>query len=92
MAHYAILKNDIVLQVITGVDEDVTQIDEDGNNVGGSTEAWENFYASQFSENDITCKRTSYNARSNGYRGKYAGIGDYYDSTLDKFISLEKES
>ena len=93
MAHYAFLdQNNKVVKVIAGVDEDVTQKDENGNEVGGSTEAWESFYSSQPWNEGLTCKRTSYNAAENGYRGKYAGIGDSYDSTLDKFISPKEES
>ena len=30
--------------------------------------------------------KTSYNAAINGFRGKYAGIGDTYDEALDAFI------
>ena len=30
--------------------------------------------------------QTSYNAN---FRGKFAGIGDYYDQTLDIFVGLE---
>ena len=33
--------------------------------------------------------QTSYN---DSFRGKYAGIGDYYDETLDEFIITEVES
>jgi hypothetical protein len=92
MAHYALLKNGIVVQVITGVDENITQIAENGNEVGGSSEAWEAFYSSQEWNRGLTCKRTSFNAATNGYRGKYAGIGDIYDAALDKFISPKEES
>jgi hypothetical protein len=42
MAHYALINSDnIVVQVITGVDENVIQTDVDGTQVGGTTEAWE---------------------------------------------------
>jgi len=93
MAHYALIdQNNIVVKVIAGVDENVTQIDENGNEVGGSTEAWENFYENQPWHKEFTCKRTSYNAETNGYRGKFAGLGDVYDSTLDKFVSPKEES
>ena len=33
--------------------------------------------------------KTSYNAEINGFRGKYAGIGDTYDAELDIFIAPE---
>jgi hypothetical protein len=37
---------------------------------------------------DGTWKQTSYNAN---FRGKYAGIGDTYDATLDQFVSSVSE-
>jgi hypothetical protein len=44
MAHYAFLnENNIVTEVITGVDEEIIQTDLDGTKVGGSSEAWETF-------------------------------------------------
>ena len=45
MAHYAFIEpeTNLVVKVIAGVDETVTQIDADGNEVGGSTDAWEAF-------------------------------------------------
>ena len=82
MAHYAFLDdNNIVTEVITGVDEYITQTDLDGTDVGGSSEAWETWYGNFRGQ---TCKRTSYNGN---IRGKYAGIGDIYDPIEDKFIS-----
>ena len=81
MAHYAFIdSNNVVVKVITGVDENETQFDN-GVEVGGSTEAWEKFYENQFWHSGLTCKRTSYNAATNGYRGKYAGIGDIWNGT-----------
>lgn len=88
MAYYALLDfNNVVFQVITGVNEWETQVDTDGTIVGGSTEAWEDFYASRPWLETAGCKRTSYNAEYNGYRGKYACIGDIYDADIDAFIS-----
>ena len=82
MAHYAFLdENNIVNEVIVGVDEDVTQVDTDGTEVGGSTEAWENFYGNNRSK---VCKRTSIN---NNFRKRYACIGDTYDAERDAFIA-----
>ena len=83
MAHYALLdSNFIVVDVITGIDENETQVDLDGTVVGGSSEAWENFYASRPWFEGLICKRTSYNTVGgihNGsgipYRNNYAGIG-----------------
>jgi hypothetical protein len=84
MAHYAIIDNrNIVTQVITGVDEDVIQIDKDGTEVGGSTEAWEAFYTAQLNNPNYYVKRTSYNET---IRGVYAGIGWTYNADLDEFV------
>ena len=82
MAHYALLdSNNVVVKVITGVDENVIQTDLDGTQVGGSSEAWEQFYASQ--HKGLTCKRTSYN---NNIRANFAGVGMKYDEQFDVFI------
>ena len=83
MAHYALLKDSIVVQVITGVDENIIQTDENGNNVGGSTEAWEAFYSSREWNRGFICKRTSY---SGSIRGRFAGIGYKYLEDADVFI------
>ena len=86
MAHYALINKDtnIVEQVITGVDENITQTDLDGTQVGGSSEAWEQFYASRSWFENVYCKRTSYNAN---IRANYAGIGYKYDKDFDVFIA-----
>lgn len=85
MAHYALINSDnLVVKVITGVDEDVTQIDVDGTEVGGSAEAWEQFYENQPWHAGLTCKRTSYNGN---IRKQYAGIGWTYNSEHDIFVS-----
>ena len=90
MAHYAFLNSsNVVVQVITGVDETVTQIDLDGTEVGGSSEAWEQFYQNQPQHQGLLCKRTSYNGN---IRGRYAGIGYTYDADLDEFIAPVIES
>ena len=84
MAHYALINSDnIVVQVITGVNEDVIQIDENGNEVGGTSEAWEQFYASRPWFEGLTCKRTSYNGNT---RANFASIGYEYDAEFDAFI------
>lgn len=84
MAHYALIdSNNIVVNVITGVDETTTQVDLDGKEVGGSSEAWEQFYENQPWNAGLTCKRTSYN---NNIRKHYAGIGYTYSADLDVFI------
>lgn len=85
MAHYAFINSEnIVVKVITGVDETETQTDTDGTVVGGSAEAWEAFYAAQPWHEGLTCKRTSYNGN---IRKQYAGIGFTYDATLDAFYA-----
>jgi len=94
MAHYALIdKNNVVVQIITGVDENVIQTDVDGTEVGGSAQAWETFYASRPWFEGLTCRRTSYNTLGNQHknggtplRGNYAGIGYTYDAAFDVFI------
>jgi len=84
MAHYAFLdSNNVVVKVITGVDENETQLNN-GVEVGGSTEAWEQFYENQSWHSGLTCKRTSYNGN---FRGVYAGIGYTYDPVNDVFVA-----
>jgi hypothetical protein len=85
MAHYALIdENNIVVNVITGVDENIIQTDIDGTQIGGSTEAWETFYSSLPWFQGLICKRTSYNAR---IRKNYAGVGFSYDLERDAFIA-----
>ena len=72
MAHYAFLdNNNVVTEVITGIDE--TQLIE-----GLDTETWYGNLRNQ------VCKRTSYNNR---IRKQYAGIGYSYDPVADVFIA-----
>ncbi len=79
MAHYAwINENNLVINVTVGVDETTIQ---DG--IGGSTEAWEQFYTQAVNTENVYIKRTSYNGK---IRKHYAGIGYYYDENLDAFI------
>jgi hypothetical protein len=71
MAHYAFLdENNIVTEVITGIDE--TELIE-----GLDTETWYGNFRGQ------VCKRTSYNGN---IRKNYAGIGCTYDEERDAFI------
>ena len=71
MAHYAFLdENNIVTEVITGVDE--TELIE-----GLDTETWYGNFRGQI------CKRTSYNGN---IRVNYASIGYSYDTIADAFI------
>jgi len=76
MAHYAFLdENNIVTEVITGIDE--TELIE-----GLDPETWYGNFRGQ------VCKRTSYN---NNYRFNYAGIGYSYDADADAFIASKPE-
>ena len=77
MAHYAFLdENNIVTEVITGIDE--TEMIE-----GLDTETWYGNFRGQ------VCKRTSYNAK---IRNCFAGIGFYYDAEQDIFVSPTPEN
>jgi hypothetical protein len=72
MAHYAFLdENNVVIEVITGIDE--TELIE-----GLDPETWYGNFRNQ------VCKRTSYN---NKIRKQYAGIGYTYDPTADQFVA-----
>jgi hypothetical protein len=72
MAHYAFLdENNIVTEVIVGVDE--TELIE-----GLDPETWYGNFRGQ------VCKRTSYNGN---IRKNFAGVGSFYDETLDSFIA-----
>jgi hypothetical protein len=72
MAYYAFLdKNNIVTEVIPGIDE--TELIE-----GLDTETWYGNFRGQ------VCKRTSYNGN---IRKQYAGIGYTYDADNDVFIA-----
>jgi hypothetical protein len=76
MAHYAFLnENNIVTEVITGIDE--TELIE-----GLDPETWYGKFRGQI------CKRTSYNV-TNGFRKNYAGVGFTYDETRDAFIGAK---
>ena len=76
MAHYAFLdENNIVTEVITGIDE--TELIE-----GLDPEIWYGNFRNQ------DCKRTSYNRN---YRKNFAGIGFTYDPDRDAFIAPEPE-
>jgi hypothetical protein len=86
MAHYATInEQNKVIAVNTGVDETVTQIDTDGTEVGGSTEAWEAFYTAQLNNPTLFVKRCSYNAT---IRGKYPAIGDTWNGA--EFVPPEE--
>ena len=72
MAHYAFIdENNIVREVITGIDE--TELIE-----GLDPEVWYGNFR------NMVCKRTSY---SGSIRGKFAGINDRYDAVNDVFVA-----
>ena len=72
MAHYAFIdENNLVTEVITGIDE--TELIE-----GLDTETWYGNFRGQL------CKRTSYNSK---IRGTYAGKGFTYNAVEDVFIT-----
>ena len=86
MAHYAIIKDGLVAEVIVGRDED------DTDNLPSEYSSWEDYYTAV--KGDGVCKRTSYNTYGNQhktdgipFRGNYAGIGFQYDEVNDVFIS-----
>ena len=85
MAHYAFINEEnIVVEVITGKDED------DLDTLPEGYESWEEYYESK--RDGLICKRTSYNTMANQhlnegtpFRGNYAGIGMTYDIVNDVF-------
>ena len=78
MAHFAKLdKNNKVVEVIVISNNDI--LDENGNE---SEEKGIKFCKKLYGEN-TNWKQTSYN---NNFRGRYAGIGIYYDCTIDEFV------
>jgi hypothetical protein len=75
MAHYAFLNsNNVVTEVITGIDE--TELIE-----GLDPETWYGNFRGQ------SCRRTSYNAATNGFRKNYAGINYIFDEERNAFIA-----
>jgi len=87
MAHYCFInENNIVVEVITGKDENDLETLPEG------FASWEEYY--QTKRDGLTCKRTSYNTNANehlnggtAFRGNYAGIGYIYDSENDVFYA-----
>jgi len=79
VAHYAWINADnIVVNVTVGVDENVTQ-----QGVGGSTEAWEQFYTAAVNQEGVYLKRTSYNGNM---RKQFAALGGTYIADADVFV------
>jgi len=85
MAHYAFISNEQVVRVITGKNEDDTDLLPDNVN------SWEEYYSTIAK---LECKRTSYNTVGNQhllggtpFRGNYALLGGTYDNVNDVFIN-----
>lgn len=77
MAHFADLDdNGYVLRVVVVANEDI--LDENGE----ESEAIGVHFCRRILGGD-NWVQTSYNAN---FRGKYAGIGDYYDPERDEFV------
>ena len=82
MAHYAFIdQNNIVIDVITGRDED---------DLAEGVTSWEEYYGER---RGLRCLQTSYNTYAGvhafsgtPFRGNYAGLGFTYDEALDAFI------
>jgi hypothetical protein len=78
MAHFAKLdENNKVIEVIVVCNDDI--VDENGEE---SEEIGVQFCKMIQGEN-TNWKQTSYNGN---IRGRYAGIGMYYDETIDEFV------
>lgn len=72
MAHYAFLdENNIVTEVISGIDENLTIENK-------TPQTWYGEFR------NMRCIRTSYNSK---IRKHFAGIGMYYDESRDAFIA-----
>jgi len=80
MAHYALLSDNVVVNVFSGRDED---------DLPNGVDDWETYYAPE----GFTVKRTSYNTRADvhvlgnvPFRKNFAEVGGVYDETRDAFL------
>ena len=80
MAHFAKTENGAVTQVVV-VNNDVI-----GNALGLDGEAEGIAFCKSLFGAETQWAQTSY---SGAFRGKYAGVGDKYDSDKDEFVSPE---
>jgi len=81
MTSYALIdSNNMVVQVITGVDKNTIQTDSSGNPVGGTAQAWEQFYSSLSWFDGLYCK-TIDDSNNN------VGIGYKYEKNFNAFVS-----
>lgn len=82
MAHFAQLnENNIVQQVIVVNNNEL--LDENGN----ESEVVGQAFLSSLGFDGVW-KQTSYNGT---FRGKYAGVGDWFDETNDVFVAVTNE-
>lgn len=80
MAHFAKLdENNKVIEVIVVSNDDI--LDDNGN----ESEEIGIEFCKMIQGQNTNWKQTSYNAN---FRGKYAGIGMYYDQTIDEFVEI----
>jgi hypothetical protein len=79
MAHFAWLDAKNMVTAVSVVDN-VNLLDENGD----ESEAVGIAYLTSVHGEGKVWKQTSY---SSSFRSKYAGIGDFYDTELDEFIS-----
>ena len=82
MAHFARINNDNIVEEVIVISNDVCG--EPTLDFPDTEAAGRAFIANTLKLLGIW-KQTSYNGK---FRGKYAGIGDRYDSELDEFVSL----
>ena len=78
MAHFAKLdeNNKVIEVIVVSNDDTVDDNGEENENIGIA-------FCRMIHGQNTTWKQTSYN---NNFRGKYAGIGMYYDSINDEFV------
>lgn len=80
MAHFAKLdENNKVIEVIVVSNNNI--LDENGN----ENEEIGIQFCRKIQGEDTNWKQTSYNGR---IRGRYAGIGMFYDETIDEFVTI----
>lgn len=80
MAHFAKLdENNKVIEVIVVSNDDI--LDDNGN----ESEEIGIEFCKMIQGQNTNWKQTSYN---NTFRGRYAGIGMYYDQTIDEFVEI----
>ena len=60
-----------------------------GTSVGGSTEAWEQFYTAAVNQEGVYLKRTSYNGN---IRKEFAAVGGKYIADADVFVAPQPYS